>query len=254
MGSIATITRRASSALALVALFAGSASANTGTVECHRPVYLTFDVGNMRHAEYIARVLDEKHVKATFFIANNETMRGDHVLDASWGNYWRARVAEGNVFGNHTWSHRYARKDRAGRLDVTDRNGKHYMLNEQQFCQEFTRVNEGFEKLTGKPLSPIWRAPGGHTTDLSVHWAANCGYPVHVLWSKAGLVGDELPSDRYPNDVLIKRAVEHAKAGDIFLMHLGIRSRKQPLAEALPDLIDGLRSKGLCFATIGVRK
>jgi len=250
MGSIATIICRACSALLLVALITGPVEAG----ECKQPVYLTFDVGNMRHAEYIARVLNEKHVKATFFIANNETMRGDHVLDASWGDYWRARVAEGHVFGNHTWSHRYARKDRAGRLDVTDRNGKHYMLNEQQFCQEFTQVNEGFEKLTGKPLSPIWRAPGGHTTDLSVHWAANCGYPVHVIWSKEGLVGDELPSDKYPNDLLIKRAVEHAKAGDIFLMHLGIRSRKQPLAEALPDLVDGLRSRGFCFATIGVSK
>ena len=136
MGSIATIIRRASSALLVAALIAGSAGAS----ECERPVYLTFDVGNMRHAEYIAGVLKQKHVKATFFIANNETMRGDHVLDASWGEYWRARVAEGHVFGNHTWSHRYARKDKAGRLDVTDQNGKHYMLNEQQFCQEFKRV------------------------------------------------------------------------------------------------------------------
>ncbi|MDX5151712.1 MAG: polysaccharide deacetylase family protein, partial [Acidiferrobacterales bacterium] len=218
MGSIATIIRRASSLLVLVALAAASAS--TSASECQRPVYLTFDVGNMRHAEFIANVLNRKQIKATFFIANNKTMRGDHVLDASWGDYWRARVAEGHVFGNHTWSHRYARKDKAGRLDVTDQSGKHYMLNERKFCQEFTRVNEGFEKLTGKSLSPIWRAPGGHTTDLSVHWAANCGYPVHVLWSQTGLVGDELPSDQYPSEVLIKRAIGHAKAGDIFLMHL----------------------------------
>jgi len=208
----------------------------------------------MRHAEFIANVLKEKHVKATFFIANNETMRGDHVLDASWGDYWRARVAEGHVFGNHTWSHRYARKDRAGKLDVQDRNGKHYLWNYSEFCGEFTRVNNRFEKLTGKALSPIWRAPGGHTTDLSIHWAANCGYPVQVLWSRDGFVGDELPSDKYPNDVLINRAVRNAKPGDIFLMHLGIRSRKQPLAEALPDLIDGLRRKGLCFSTIGIHR
>jgi len=235
-------------------LVAGPAGAATSVDKCDRPVYLTFDVGNMRHAEYIADVLNRQKVKATFFIANNQTMRGDHVLDATWGDYWRKRVAEGHVFGNHTWSHRYARKDRAGKLDVTDRSGKHYMLNEQQFCQELARVNDGFKKLTGRALSPIWRAPGGHTTDLSVHWAASCGYPVHVLWSKTGLVGDELPSDRYPNDILIKRAVEHAKVGDIFLMHLGIRSRKQPLAESLPDLIDGLRGRGFCFATLGGRK
>ena len=250
MESIVTIIRRAFSAL----LLAGLISVPAGASECARPVYLTFDVGNMRHAEFIAGVLRQNHIKATFFIANNKTTRGDHVLDASWGDYWRARVAEGHVFGNHTWSHRYARKDRAGRLDVTDRRGKHYMLNEEKFCSELSRVNAAFLKLTGKDLSPIWRAPGGHTTDLSVHWAANCGYPVHVLWSSAGLVGDELPSDKYPNALLVKRAVERARAGDIFLMHLGIRSRKQPLAEALPGLVSGLRSRGFCFATIGVRQ
>ena len=250
MGFIATIIGRAFSALTLIIFLAGSAAAG----ECERPVYLTLDVGNMSHAEFIAKVLDDKHIKATFFIANNRTARGDHVLDASWGDYWRARVAEGHTFGNHTWSHRYARKDRDGKLDVTDRHGKHYLLDEHQFCREFTRVNQAFKKLTGKSLSPIWRAPGGHTTDTSVHWAAQCGYPVHVLWSKAGLLGDELPSDRFSNDLLIKRAIDHVQAGDVLLMHLGIYSRKQPLADALPELIDGLRAKGLCFASIPVSR
>ena len=49
MGSIATIISRACSALLLVAFITGPVEAG----ECKQPVYLTFDVGNMRHAEYM---------------------------------------------------------------------------------------------------------------------------------------------------------------------------------------------------------
>jgi peptidoglycan-N-acetylmuramic acid deacetylase len=41
------------------------------------------------------------------------------------------------------------------------------------------------------------------------------------------------------------------KAGDILLAHLGIWSRKDPWAPTvLEPLIQGLKSKGLCFATL----
>ena len=74
-------------------------------------LYLTFDTGNMRHAELIADTLARHGVKATFFLAQEETTRGDHALDASWAPYWRARVAEGHAFGSHTWRHGSFRSD-----------------------------------------------------------------------------------------------------------------------------------------------
>lgn len=243
MASIAVTIRRAFSGLLLFLVLAGAADAG----ECRQPLYLTLDVGNMRHAEYIADVLKQEHVLATFFIANNRTVRGDHVLDAGWGNYWRERVSEGHAFGNHTWSHFHARQDKPGAIDVTDRSGKHRLLNKQQYCAQFSRVNNAFEHLTGRSLSPMWRAPGGHTTANSIRWAAECGYPLHVDWSKAGLLGDELPSDRFPNDLLVRRAIRNLHSGDVLMMHLGIRSRKQPLAESLQPLIRGLKARGFCF-------
>lgn len=124
-------------------------------------------------------------------------------------------------------------------------------MNEAQYCRELTRVDQAFYRLTGTHLSGIWRAPGGRTTQRSIRWAAACGYPVHVGWTRAGFLGDELPSEKYPNDMLLHKALRDLKPGDVTLMHLGIHSRHQPLADILQPLIRGLKARGMCFATIG---
>jgi hypothetical protein len=71
-----------------------------------------------------------------------------------------------------------------------------------------------------------------------------------VHWNEAGFLGDELPSERYPNDVLLKRALANIKSGDILMMHLGIWSRKDPFWPQLDPLLAGLKAKGFCFATL----
>jgi len=69
--------------------------------------------------------------------------------------------------------------------------------------------------------------------------------------SPAGFLGDELPSDRYPNALLLKRALANVKQGDVLMMHLGIWSRQDAFAPAvLEPLLVGLKAKGLCFATL----
>jgi peptidoglycan-N-acetylmuramic acid deacetylase len=111
-------------------------------------------------------------------------------------------------------------------------------------------VESVFEKMTGKKLERVWRAPGGITTPLALKYASACGYR-HVHWSKAGFLGDELPSDRWPNEVLLKNALRDIRDGDILVMHLGIRSRKEAWAPAVFDpLLEGLKARGFCFATI----
>ncbi len=74
---------------------------------------------------------------------------------------------------------------------------------------------------------------------------------MHVGWSAAGFLGDELPSDRYPNEVLLARALRDIQAGDVLMAHLGIWSRQQAWAPAvLEPLIVGLKQRGLCFDTL----
>ncbi len=64
-------------------------------------------------------------------------------------------------------------------------------------------------------------------------------------------MGDELPSERYSNRALLEKALREITPGDILLAHLGIWSRQDPWAPAvLEPLIEGLKAKGMCFATL----
>lgn len=254
MDCFSAIMLRANKAILLL-LAAVSIPAAGG--ECRGTVFLTFDTGNMDHAEFIAQTLKKHDIRATFFLANTPTRRGDHALDDSWKEFWRSRVAEGHVFGNHTWSHYYARRDLGnGKLSATDRDGKPVVLDSAQYCRELGRVDDRFQKLTGKKLESMWRAPGGKTTAQSLRWANDCGYPIHVGWAPAGYVGDDLPVSVASNDKLLNKALASIQSGDIVLMHLGIWSRKTPLAPVLPQLISGLQQRGFCFDVLhaGVRQ
>ncbi len=214
---------------------------------CKGTLYLTFDTGNMRHADLIAETLARHGVKATFFLAQEKTSRGDHALDASWAPYWQARVAEGHAFGSHTWRHGSFREDIGNQVRYRLPDGGSESMDARAVCAELQRPDTRFQELTGRRLDPLWRAPGGRTTPNTLAAAQACGYR-HVGWAAAGFLGDELPSETYPNSLLLKRALDRLKDGDIVMAHLGIWSRKDPFAPMLDPLIAGLKSKGFCFA------
>jgi peptidoglycan/xylan/chitin deacetylase (PgdA/CDA1 family) len=219
---------------------------------CAGTVYLTLDTGNMSQADTIAAILDRHSVKATFFLANEKTPRGDHALDASWKDYWAARAREGHAFGSHTWRHGKALRDAPGGAVVYRPEfpaGPPETLSADAYCAELSRVDRAFRAHTGRGLDPLWRAPGGRTTANALAAARSCGYR-HVGWSPAGFLGDELPSDARPNRALVERAVRGAKDGDVLMMHLGIWSRQDPFAPMLDELLARLKGRGFCFAPI----
>lgn len=222
---------------------------------CDKTIYLTFDTGNMSVAQTVADILKKHQVQATFFLANEKTYRGDFSLDESWSVFWNDLVKQGHRFGSHTFDHTYWQAD-IGRENVRVRSqfgtdaGKNRELNSMQMCSQIEVVDQRFERLTGKKLNPIWRAPGGKTSKRLIEMGRQCGYR-HIGWSKAGFLGDELPSDKFPNDKLLKQALSELKDGDITMAHLGIWSRKDPWApEVLEPLIIGLKNKNFCFGTI----
>ena len=235
---------------AVVALaLAGTAAAQ----QCRGHVYLTLDTGNMRHAEEIAAILRRHDVRATFFLANEKTTRGDFSLDSSWSDYWKARAGEGHAFGSHTWRHgRFVADEVAGvryRPQFGDDAGRTITLAPAAVCEELRRVERAFTAYAGRGLDAVWRAPGGHATPRVLAAARDCGF-AHVGWAQAGFLGDELPSDRYPNELLLARALRDIRDGDVLMAHLGIWSRKDPYAPMLEPLIAGLKERGLCFRTL----
>lgn len=242
----------AAAACALAALAAWPAAAAPA---CSGTIYLTFDTGSQSQAELVAQTLNRHAVKATFFLANEKTVRGDASLDPSWAPYWRARVAEGHAFGSHTFDHVYWQKDAPGgglqvRPQFGAQAGRSQVWNAQQYCAEIRRVDQRFRELTGSGLDPIWRAPGGKVSPRVLAAGQACGY-AHVGWARAGFSGDELSSSAFPNAVLLEKSLRELRGGDIFMAHLGIWSRRDAWAPAnLEPLILGLKQKGYCFATL----
>ncbi|MFZ6770021.1 polysaccharide deacetylase family protein [Undibacterium sp. Di26W] len=243
--------------LALPAIATNATNDTTGTNagNCKGTIYLTFDTGSQSQAELIAATLRRHHIKATFFLANEKTVQGDYSLDMSWSPYWKNLAEEGHAFGTHTFDHVYVVGDLPdGRIAVKPQfgvqAGQTLQWTAQEYCQELRRVDQRFLALTGKKLDPLWRAPGGKLTPALLKAGQACGYQ-HVGWAPAGFSGDELSSEKYSNPMLLKRALDQLRDGDIFVAHMGIWSRKQPWApENLEPLIKGLEQKAFCFATL----
>lgn len=231
-----------------------TAAAPAAPAPCTQPVYLTFDTGHMGVAPLVAEVLKRHDVKVTFFLANEGTKSGGASLDDEWAPWWRERAAEGHAFGSHTWDHDVWRADVPGGLRLKPTMGpaagRERTLDAAAYCRELLKPAERFHAMTGQRIGAIFRAPGGKTSPGLLAAAQSCGFS-HVGWSAAGFLGDELPSERHPNDALLRRALRDVKAGDILLAHLGIWSRRDPWAPAvLEPLIVGLKQRGMCFATL----
>ena len=245
-----------SHAILIIATCACSTGALAQKV-CEKPVYLTFDTGHMDVAPLIAEVLKRQSVHVTFFAANERTNVGDGSLGQHWAAWWKARAAEGHEFASHTYDHVYWRSDLPGvkpmfrvRPSAGALAGREFSWTEDQYCAQLRQANERLQDITGKPALPLFRAPGGKTSPKLLAAAKTCGF-AHVGWAPAGFLGDELPSDKFSNQVLLVKALRDIRAGDILMAHLGIWSRQDPWAPAvLEPLIVGLKERGFCFATL----
>ena len=249
------------SILALILLcfvsFSTQAQTNSSTHSCNKTVYLTFDTGNMSVAQTVADILKRQNIKATFFLANEKTFRGDYALEDSWKSYWQTLVKEGHHFGSHTYDHDYFVKD-GPRNEVFIKPqfgpeaGKTMLMSEASVCKDIRKVDQRFVELTGESIQRIWRAPGGKTSPRLISMGNLCGYH-HIGWAPAGFLGDELNSDKHPNAMLLEKASRGIQDGDIAMAHLGIWSRKDPWAPAvLESLIVNLKQRGFCFATLPI--
>ena len=229
----------------------------TAQKSCEKTLYLTFDTGHMDIAPLVADVLKRQDVKVTFFAANERTRVGDGSLGQHWAPWWRARAAEGHEFASHTFDHAYWRGDLPGaepRFRIQPSagafEGRQFTYDAPKYCAQITRARDRVAELTGKRPLPLFRAPGGKTSPRLLAVAKSCGFE-HVGWAPAGFLGDELPSEKFSNEDLLKKALHDIKAGDILMAHLGIWSRKDPWAPTvLEPLIMGLKDKGFCFATL----
>ena len=176
-------------------------------------VRLTFDDGpDPTVTPQVLNTLQSRGVKATFFVQG--------FLAQARPDLIRRQVTEGHRVANHTWDHPYLTQ-----LTPTQQRG------------QLQRASDAIVAV-GAPRPNEWRPPYEDWNSGVRDIATSLGMSM-VLWNY------ETDSEDWRGgsaDDIRNRVVTNAHDGAIVLLH----DRFQTTANALPGIIDGLASKGLC--------
>lgn len=193
-------------------------------------VALTFDMGGrVDPALDIMNWLIENEVHATIFMTG--AMAESQNTDA--GRQVLALVESHRALfdlGNHSYSH----------PDFRD-------LSVAQMREEVQRTEAAVSRTASVDMRPWFRPPfGGQDGDV-VAGVAAAGYPATIMWD-VDTIDWRPESDGGPTAAdIVDKVVSRAQGGSIVLMHLGGYNTY----EALPQVVAGLRAKGLEPVTLG---
>jgi peptidoglycan/xylan/chitin deacetylase (PgdA/CDA1 family) len=197
--------------LAVGASFPAAASPRT------KSVALTFDGGPSGYTRQIDRILQRKHVRASFFWVGSRV--------SGWEKVVRRVSRQGHEIANHSWFHD----------DLTK-------LPPDEVRRQLSRTNRLLSRLTGE-RPRLFRPPYGAVNGRLRALAADLEMRT-VLWNVDSLdwtgPGCEAIAAR------VRRQVRHRS---IVLLHDGGGDRRQTVC-ALPRIIRDLRSRGYRFVTV----
>ncbi len=214
-------------------------------------IAITFDGGasSNRTAELLD-LLEELNIKATLFLTGQFIEKHPTLV--------RRAVLDGHEVGNHTFSHPH--------LTSWAQNHRHRTLpgiTKAVLLAELERSERAFQKATGRPMAPFWRAPYGEENATLRAWALDGGY-LHVRWSS--LEGRSLDSLDWVEDEhsglyrdskkIMNRLLAFPRLeGGIVLMHLATDRNEAPWAH-LPEFVEALRKRGIepCKVTTLLRQ
>jgi peptidoglycan/xylan/chitin deacetylase (PgdA/CDA1 family) len=186
-------------------------------------VALTFDACSThapgRYDRRITEVLAESRVPATIFLGGKWMEDNvDHVREL-------AQISHLEL-GNHTFLHPHM-------TEVSDERAR----------RELEWTQAVLFTLTGRQAH-LFRPPFGEVDARIAKIAAALGLRT-IEYDLAS--GD--PDVHFTREVLTKYVTESARPGSIVVMH--INTRGWHTAEALPDIVSGLRARGLELVTVG---
>ncbi|WP_112357962.1 polysaccharide deacetylase family protein [Agrobacterium cavarae] len=190
-------------------------------VETSEPlVALTLDDGpTLRYTRDVLNLLDEKNVKATFFLTGRE-MEETPALAADI-------VRRGHEIGNHSFSH-----------------SNMSLMGFDKVRDEIERTDRAI-RAAGYQGEIYFRPPYGKKL-LTLPWYLSQTGRTSITW--------DVEPESYPDiaedaDAIAEYVIQNAKNGSIILLHVMYRSREAS-RQALPKIIDGLRERGFQFVTV----
>lgn len=166
--------------------------------------------------EYIPallEILEEHGVSATFFPTGIWAKENSELL--------KQIVDKGHEVGNHGGSHVHVEH-----------------LPKEQFQAVIKDGEKMIQEATGVSPSKLFAPPYGEWSNATVEYALEIGYQT-ILWT-VDTVDWRMPEP----ETIWKRALAGAKPGALILMH-----PTEPTVEALPQIIQGLKEKGLTPVT-----
>jgi peptidoglycan/xylan/chitin deacetylase (PgdA/CDA1 family) len=198
-------------AISLLVGLAGPAGAGTKP----KQVALTFDGGPSGYTPKIERILQRKHVIATFFWVGSRTF--------GWEKVVRRVSDKGHEIANHSWFHD----------DLTK-------LSAEAVRRDLAKTNRRLADLTGERPT-LFRPPYGAVNQQVRRVASSLDLRT-VLWDADSI--DWMSDCRE----IVRRVLDRVHPGATVLLHDGGGNRSATIC-ALPRIIRELRSRNYRFVT-----
>ena len=170
-----------------------------------RVAYLTFDDGpNPALTRRIMSILDRFEAKGTFFLIGSKAEKHPDIV--------RALLDEGQMVGNHTYSHPDA-----------------WRSSKASIVRELGRTTKIIEDISGRPLR-FMRPPYGHFTPTMRSWCAERRQRL-TMWDLAP--GDYL--EYVSQQEIEEHVTDYIRPGSIIVLHDNPRC-----ADDTPDALEGI--------------
>ncbi len=188
--------------------------------------YLTFDDGPTKVTPAVLDVLMEHDVKATFFMLGRMIEKNPDIAKRVYD--------EGHLLANHSYSHVY----------------KELYATGESFMAEIEKVESLIREVTGEEPFKLIRFPGGGQ-NAGVYAAEKQQYKL-LLQEKGyyfadwnALNGDAEGGTRSADQLVARLKATATQKNIVVLMHDA--ADKKTTAEALPAIIEHLKSQGYLF-------
>lgn len=188
-------------------------------------VALTFDDGPTEYTSEVIKILEEKGIKATFFLIGEN-------LEAL-PQIGKRLVNAGHQIGNHSYSH------------------QRFLLKSQKFIDEEIQKTNQLIQETGFNGPIYFRPPTGKKL-FGLPWYLSQHQIKTIMWDVEPDTFAPTPDPKKgseDSDFLIRYTLENVKPGSIILLHPHCTSCTGDRS-AIGSIIDGLQAKGYRFVTI----
>ncbi|UJF32832.1 polysaccharide deacetylase family protein [Paenibacillus hexagrammi] len=195
--------------------------------------YLTFDDGPSQSTSKILRILKEQHVKATFFVVGNEGSEGKAL--------YKQIAADGHALGNHTYSHEYKTIYRS--VDAFRRDARKL----DRLLEETVGVKPDIIRFPGGSNNHLSWKPGGRGIMRKIAKAMQEDGYQYFDWNVSSTDAAAPVQDK---EMIIASVIGASKGKQSIIVLMHDNTHKTTTVEALPVIIQKLKSDGFRFETL----